>query len=58
MKGKPVVWGSTDVDPKIIDVAFLKQLRQLCHPDRHNNSQLSQRVWERLEQVRKALDKV
>lgn len=33
-------------DPRILTVAQLKQLKQLCHPDKHNNSPLSQKVWE------------
>lgn len=55
---KKQVWGSAPAsDPTKIDLDFLKRLRQLCHPDKHSNSELSQKVWARLEEVRKALDK-
>lgn len=39
-----------------IDEARLKQLRQLCHPDRHGQSELSKTVSQWLAEVSKELD--
>lgn len=55
------IWGAAALvadDPTKIDKDFLRRLRQLCHPDKHANSELSKAVWEQLEKVRKALDTV
>ena len=40
-----------------IDWEFLCELRQLCHPDRHNSSPLSLRVSQRLNEIGKELDR-
>jgi hypothetical protein len=40
-----------------IDRGFLRELRQLCHPDRHNSSPLSLKVSQRLNEIGKELDK-
>lgn len=53
---RKAAWGTPTVDPTKIDAELLKRLRQLCHPDKHNDSELSRKVWQRLEEVRKALD--
>lgn len=55
------VWGAGSVganDITRVDREFLKRLRQLCHPDKHADSRLSKVVWERLEEIRKALDMI
>lgn len=55
------VWGASALlakDVTKVDKEFLKRLRQLCHPDKHNDSQLSKNVWDRLEDIRKALDAI
>lgn len=41
-----------------IDREFLRELRQLCHPDRHNSSPLSLKVSQRLNEIGKELDKI
>jgi hypothetical protein len=43
--------------PTEIDRQFLRQLLQLCHPDRHDSSHLSVMVFQRLQDVGKELDK-
>jgi hypothetical protein len=43
--------------PTEIDEPFLRQLLQLCHPDRHASSPLSVKVFQRLQDVGKELDK-
>jgi hypothetical protein len=43
--------------PNEIDREFLRELRQLCHPDRHNSSPLSLKVSQRLNVISKELDK-
>ena len=41
-----------------IDPEFLRELRQLCHPDRHNSSPLSLKVSQRLNEIGKELDRL
>jgi hypothetical protein len=43
--------------PTEIDLPLLRQLFQLCHPDRHNGSPLSLKVFQRLQEIGKELDK-
>jgi hypothetical protein len=52
-------WGTpvAVVDVTKITPERLRQLTQLCHPDRHNNSPLSNAVFAWLQEVRKELDK-
>lgn len=45
-------------NPNEIDREFLRELRQLCHPDRHNSSPLSLKVSQRLNEIGKELDKL
>ena len=47
----------TPAKPTEIDAAFLRQLLQLCHPDRHNSSPLSVKVFQRLNDISQELDK-
>jgi hypothetical protein len=44
--------------PKVTEITNekLRELRQLCHPDRHNNSPLSVRVSHWLNEVGQELD--
>lgn len=39
----------------VIDKAFLRQLTQLCHPDRHSQSSLSVEVTQRLNALRASI---
>lgn len=57
MRHKSMVWGAPAVDPLRIDAERLRQLRQLCHPDKHAGSELSRKAWDWLETVRKELDR-
>lgn len=50
------VGGPTTLDGTIITRERLRQLLQLCHPDKHGNSQTSQDVTCWLLEVRKKLD--
>lgn len=50
------VVGAPRVDPTQITPARLKQLLQLCHPDRHQNSPLSNDVQQWLLQVKAVLE--
>jgi hypothetical protein len=43
--------------PTEIDAEFLRQLKQLCHPDRHDSSPLAVKVFQRLNDISKELDK-
>lgn len=58
---KKVAWGTpvgapTTLDGALITRERLRQLLQLCHPDKHGNSQTSQDVTCWLLEVRKRLD--
>jgi hypothetical protein len=49
--------GLAPAKPNEIDRGFLRELRQLCHPDRHNSSPLALKVSQRLNEIGKGLDK-
>ncbi len=54
-----ILWGATPTvgeDITRVDAVFLRQLKMLVHPDKHGNSVLSHKVWERIEKIQKALD--
>lgn len=52
-----VVWGAPVTNPLLLTKERVRELRQLCHPDRHDNSKLSVRVMVWLDQASKELDK-
>jgi len=58
--GRTAVWGMTTVYPEEIGVQItrsrLRQLIQLCHPDKHNNSAASVDTTQWLLELRKVLD--
>jgi hypothetical protein len=56
MRHSKVSWGTTIVDPLRLTPEKVRELRQLCHPDRHGGSPLSVRVSQWLTDVSKALD--
>ena len=47
LRGKIVTSWVNDMRPNS-NIADIRELLQLCHPDKHNNSPLSQRVTQRL----------
>lgn len=53
---KSVAWGASPHDPLRLTYAKVRELKQLCHPDKHNNSQLSQHVFQWLNEASKELD--
>lgn len=58
--GRTAVWGVTTIVPGEIGVQItrerLRQLIQLCHPDKHNNSSASVEATQWLLELRKRLD--
>jgi hypothetical protein len=63
MKRGTVTWGKAGLVTAAIrridvDEARLRQLIQLCHPDKHNGSATATEVFQWLQEIkRKALDK-
>lgn len=57
MRFKKTVWGQAPVDPLLLTKERIRQLRQLCHPDRHGGSDLSRSVTNWLNDCSKELDK-
>ena len=58
MKHTRTVWGATPTDPLRLTPDRVRELRQLCHPDRHAGSALAQRVSLWLNECSKELDRV
>lgn len=56
MKHTRTVWGATPVDPLRLTTERVRQLRQLCHPDKHAGSALSLEVTRWLNECSKELD--
>lgn len=57
---KSVSWGASPQAPKdilVLDRERVRELRQLCHPDRHSDSPLSLRTTQWLADVSKELDR-
>lgn len=50
------VWGTVAVNPLLLTKERIRELRQLCHPDRHGGSPLSIRMTQWLTECSKALD--
>lgn len=50
------VWGVAPTNPLLLTAERVRELRQLCHPDRHNGSPLSVKVTNWLNGVSKELD--
>ena len=63
MKRGTVTWGAKSLAVATIrtvelDDTRLRQLIQLCHPDKHNGSAMATEVFQWLQEIkRKALDK-
>jgi hypothetical protein len=53
---KTAVWGAAATDPLKLTKERVRELRQLCHPDKHSGSPLSQRMTLWLNEVSKVLD--
>lgn len=51
------IWGSAAVNPLELNRERVRELTQLCHPDKHAGSALSMKVIQWLGECRKELDK-
>lgn len=56
MRHRKQVWGVAAADPLRLTKDRVRELRQLCHPDKHSGSPLSQKVTLWLNDVGKVLD--
>lgn len=50
------VWGVAPTNPLLLTPERVRELRQLCHPDRHGGSPLSVKVTHWLNEASKELD--
>lgn len=57
MRTRIFVGTPPEVDITKLDETKVRELLQLCHPDRHSNSPLSTRIFDWLMKVRQELDK-
>lgn len=57
MSTRRQVWGVAPTNPLLLTKDRVRELRQLCHPDRHADSPLSVKVSTWLQDVSKELDK-
>lgn len=56
MKHRRQVWGVVSIDPLALTKERIRELRQLCHPDKHSDSPLAQKVSLWLNECSKVLD--
>lgn len=56
MRHRRQVWGATPTNPLLLNEDRVRQLQQLCHPDRHAGSVLSVKVSQWLVDCGKELD--
>lgn len=56
MRTRKQVWGVAAVNPLLLTKERHRELRQLCHPDKHAGSPLAQKVTLWLNEVGKVLD--
>ena len=56
MKRGSVSWGKAAEDPSAFTIRRIRQLMQLCHPDKHNGSPLSSEVFMWLQECKMRLD--
>jgi hypothetical protein len=56
MRHRKQVWGLPRHDPLRLTKERVRELRQLCHPDKHSGSPLSQKVTLWLNEIGKVLD--